>query len=114
MTGKPVYRLKNPDKWAGKPPYAGGKMTWMSPDAFLSQVPPLLHTETDKELIAKHHRRLAEGKKMKPLAIYSSGMPNGRHRATAAKALGITRIPVLVGGKEPAKYNGKLSVKGAK
>lgn len=108
------YPLKKPEKWRSDPQYDDGRMTYMSPDAFLSRVPPLLNTQTDKTLIEKHQKRMEDGKKLKPLAIYSNGKPNGRHRAIAAKAMGIARIPVLVGGKEPPKYNGKLAVKGGK
>ena len=114
MVKERAYKLKSPDKWKGKEPYKGGRMVWMSPDAYLSRVPPLLNTPSDTKLIEQKHRKLAAGEKMKPLAIYSNGMPNGRHRATAAKALGIKRVPVLVGGKEPPKFNGKLAVKGVK
>jgi len=108
------YQLKSADKWRKDPQYDDGRMTWMSPSAFLSRVPPLLDTQTDKQTIEKHQKRLEDGKKLKPLAIYANGKPNGRHRATAAEALGIKKVPVLVGGKEPPKYNGKLAVKRGK
>ena len=108
------YPLKKEAKWRKDPQYDDGKLTWMAPSAFLSRVPPLLHTVTDQELIAKHVKKLGKGKKMKPLAIYADGEPNGRHRAEAAKELGIKRVPVLVGGAAPAKYPGKLKVRKGK
>ena len=108
------YKLKDEAKWRKDPQYDDGKLAWMSPSAYLSRVPALLHTVTDQKLIAKHTKKLEKGKKMKPLAIYSDGEPNGRHRAEAAKALGIKRIPVLVGGMAPTKYPGKLKVKKGK
>ena len=107
------YPLKAKSKWADDPQYSGGKLTWMTPAAYLSRVPKL-GSKKDAALIKKHVKRIKKGKKLKPLAIYSSGNPNGRHRATAAKELGISKVPVLVGGHEPAKYDGKLAVKGKK
>jgi hypothetical protein len=106
------YPLKKEAKWRKDPQYDDGKLTWMTPSAFLSRVPPL--DEADKKLVKKHKKQLKKGEKMKPLAIYADGEPNGRHRAEAAKELGIKRVPVLVGGAAPAKYPGKLKVRKGK
>lgn len=105
-----AYHLKPEAKWRKNPQYDDGKLTWMTPQAYLSRTPPL-GSKKDSKLIAKHKKQLEKGKKMKPLAIYQDGEPNGRHRAEAAKELGIKRVPVLLGGMAPAKYPGKLKVK---
>ena len=108
------YPLKDASKWRDDPQYNDGKLTWMSPDAFLSRVPALTGTVNDKKQIKKHISKIENGKKLKPLAIYADGAPNGRHRAVAARELGVKRVPVLLGGKAPMKYPGKLAVKGRK
>jgi ParB-like chromosome segregation protein Spo0J len=39
---------------------------------------------------------MQSGKTLDPLAIYKNGKEDGRHRAIAAKELGIKQVPVLV------------------
>lgn len=106
-----TYPLKSEAKWRSDPQYDDGKLEWMAPAAYLARVPAVPGGKIDHKKIAKHKKRMENGDKLKPLAIYSNGAPNGRHRALAAAELGIKRVPVLVGGQEPAKYPGKLKVK---
>jgi hypothetical protein len=43
---------------------------------------------------------MKKGEKFDPVAIYPDGHPNGRHRAHAAKKLGIDKIPVVTWDKK--------------
>ena len=67
----------------------------MSPNEYLSDVKPLKGTRHDRHVIRHFEKQMEKGEKLDPVAIYPDGKPNGRHRAKAAKALGIDKIPVV-------------------
>lgn len=94
------YPMASRDEWYGNANYAdhGGKIVMMSPDQYLSQVRPLEIDEVSRENIddLKHH--IESGRTLDPLVIYPDGKEDGRHRANAAKELGITEVPVIVFG----------------
>lgn len=69
-------------------------LTYMSPDEFLDQTRPLKHTEENKHTIDTFEKGMKQGHKFDPLALYPDNQENGRHRATAAKRLGIKKVPV--------------------
>ncbi|CAB5219894.1 hypothetical protein UFOVP231_9 [uncultured Caudovirales phage] len=100
--GKVKYQLK-PDndsrKHAGYKD-DGGRMTWMSPDKFLDQTQKMEMDKKDKKSIKRFEKKIKKGKKLNPLAIYSSGGQDGRHRATAAKHEGISKVPVITWPKK--------------
>jgi hypothetical protein len=101
MEGEVVVETKYPieekGKWYSNEDYAkrGGKIVKMSPDEFLSQVRPLEIDEASRDNIDDLKNMMQEGRKLDPLAIYQDGKEDGRHRAIAAKELGITEIPVI-------------------
>lgn len=66
----------------------------MPPQEFLDQARPLKGTAEDKKIIQEFKKDIKKGEKLDPLALYKSGKENGRHRATAAKELGIKKVPV--------------------
>ena len=103
--GKVSYKLKPDDDDRKHAGYKddGGKMTWMSPDKFLDQTQEIQMDEDDKKSIDRFENKIEKGKKLNPLAIYPSGGQDGRHRATAAKREGITKVPVI---QWPKKANG--------
>ena len=92
-----TYPLENDNKWYGNCNYKehGGRMVMMAPDEFLSQVKPLDIEETSRENIDILKQHILTNKKLDPLVIYANGKEDGRHRAHAAKELGIKKIPVI-------------------
>jgi hypothetical protein len=76
---------------------------YMSPDEFLKRVRPLPMDEEVRDNVDDLKRHILSGKKLDPLSIYADGKEDGRHRAIAAKELGIKSVPVIVYKKEAAK-----------
>jgi hypothetical protein len=99
----PVYPIASRDEWHGEADYQdrGGQIVTMSPDEFLKNAPPLdVNDELTRENIDELKKHIQSGKKLDPLTLYKLGAENtkdsdGRHRAIAAKELGITQIPVV-------------------
>jgi hypothetical protein len=75
--------------------HSGGHMSWMSPDSFLDKAQEMRGDSDDRHAIKHFEKRIKEGDKLNPLALYPKGGQDGRHRATAAKHLGIDKIPVV-------------------
>jgi len=92
-----AYPLAPRDEWYGNCNYkdAGGRMVQMSPDAFLAAVRPLTLDDTSRENIDDLKQHIESGRTLDPLTIYADGKEDGRHRAYAAKELGIKSVPVL-------------------
>jgi ddrB-like ParB superfamily domain/Zeta toxin len=91
------YPLAPYDEWYGDRTYeaAGGKMVSMSPDEFLAQSRPMEMDETTRENVDDLKRHIEEGGTLDPLKLTSDGREDGRHRAIAAKELGIAQVPVI-------------------
>ena len=68
----------------------------MSPDQYLSKVKPLDIDDVSRDNIDDLKNHIKSGRKLDPLKIYPSGKEDGRHRAHAAKELGIKKVPVVV------------------
>lgn len=92
------YPLAPRDEWYGNCDYKnrGGKMILMSPDDFLSSVRPLQLDDVAIDNINDLKTHIEQGKTLDPLVIYANGKEDGRHRAYAAKNLGITKVPVII------------------
>jgi hypothetical protein len=84
-------------EWYGDMNYAntGGRMTTMSPDDFLRQSRPLAIDDVSRENIDLLKQHIEGGGTLDPLALYKNSLEDGRHRANAAKELGIQQVPVL-------------------
>lgn len=67
----------------------------MSPDQFLAAVRPLEIDEASRDNIDDLKRHIQSGKTLDPLHIRADGKEDGRHRAVAAKELGIKQVPVI-------------------
>jgi hypothetical protein len=91
------YPMEDKGKWWANEDFAqrGGQIVTMSPDEFLSQVRPLEVDEASRDNIDDLKNMMQSGRKLDPLAIYADGKEDGRHRATAAKELGMDTLPVL-------------------
>jgi hypothetical protein len=91
------YPLRHHNDWEEAHDYekTGGKLHYEKPDEYLDQVKPLDMDHDDKHLIHHFEKQMTKGEKLDPVAIYPDGHPNGRHRAHAAKNLGIKKIPVV-------------------
>jgi hypothetical protein len=115
---KPAMHLSYPiaprGEWYGNADFrdTGGEIVVMSPDDFLAQVRPLEVDESSRDNIEDLKRHIASGRTLDPLMIAdnvrSGGeIEDGRHRAIAAKELGIETIPVLVFGAALARNSDK-------
>jgi hypothetical protein len=100
--GGRLYPLEDRANWHENADYkkTGGKLSQMSPDAFLARAKPLDMDADDKKIVKKFKGHINSGKKVDPAAIYPEGGQNGRHHAMAAKKLGIKKIPVLTWPKK--------------
>lgn len=99
------YPIADKDEWYGDADYIqrGGEMVNMSPDEYLERVRPLEIDEESRENIDILKAHIEEGKTLDPLAIYEDGSEDGRHRAHAAKELGIKSVPVILFGEQIEK-----------
>jgi hypothetical protein len=73
----------------------GIKPRMMSPDEFLASVRPLDIDGASRDNIEDLKQHILSGRKLDPLHIRSDGKEDGRHRAVAAKELGIKLVPVI-------------------
>lgn len=95
------YPLADRDEWYSHSDYqaAGGKMVRMSPEEFLTNAKPLQIDEVSRENIDDLKNHITSGRTLDPLTLYgdTSDVRNsdGRHRAVAAKELGIKEVPVV-------------------
>lgn len=92
------YPLADHNEWYGERQYAdqGGKLIYMSPDEYLSKVRPLTLDDESLENIDLLVDHIKSGQTLDPLKIFADGKEDGRHRAYAAKKLGIEQVPVIV------------------
>lgn len=97
-----TYPLDDRSNWSENADYqkTGGKLTRMSPDAFLNKVEPFDGNKKDKKSIKKFKKQIKLGKKVDPAAIYPEGGQDGRHHVVAAKKLGIKSVPVITWPKK--------------
>jgi len=91
------YPLAPRSEWHGEANFeqTGGRMVTMSPDEFLAKAKPLTMDPESRENIDILKKHIQDGKTLDPLQLYKDGKEDGRHRAIAAKELGITEVPVI-------------------
>lgn len=89
--------MEKSDLWYSDSDYkkTGGKLVHMSPDEYLSKVRPLDIDDSSRDNIDDLKNHIESGRKLDPLKIYHNGKEDGRHRAHAAKELGIKKVPVI-------------------
>lgn len=100
--GGRIYPLRHHTDWEEAHDYekSGGKLVHMSPDQYLKRVKHLNMDHEDHHIIHHFAKQMEKGEKFDPLAIYPDNHPNGRHRAHAAKKLGIKKVPVVIWPKD--------------
>lgn len=103
---KPTYPMAPKSEWYGDANYeqTGGKIEMMSPDEFLAKARPLQVDETSRENIDDLKKHIQSGKTLDPLQFSPAGKEDGRHRAIAAKELGIDQVPVITWPKSGPKF----------
>jgi hypothetical protein len=91
------YPIAPRGEWYGDANYetTGGRMVEMTPDAYLASTRPMEIEEVARENIDDLKQHILSGRTLDPLALYANGKEDGRHRAHAAKELGIAKVPVL-------------------
>lgn len=94
-----TYPLADPDRdgWYSDQDYAarGGVLTEMPPEAFLTEVRPLVIDDVSRDNIDDLKDHIRAGRPLDPLRIRADGKEDGRHRAHACVELGIAVVPVL-------------------
>jgi len=105
--GMPMFAVKDypiagRGEWYADADYKkrGGKLIEMSPDEFLEKAKPLKVDDIARENIDDLKRHIEGGKALDPLVIYDVDKTlvrnsDGRHRAIAAKELGIKKVSVI-------------------
>jgi len=93
-----VYPMEDRDRWYSDSNYqtTGGTLVYMSPEHYLSLVRPLEIDEASQDNIDDLAKMMKRGRELDPLKIYADGEEDGRHRAHAAIAVGIKKVPVIV------------------
>lgn len=76
----------------------GGRLVGVSPSQYLAEVRPLHLDEESIENIDLLKERMQLGLGLGPLALYADGNEDGRHRAHAARELGVELLPVIAFG----------------
>jgi len=71
------------------------KLKQMKPQEFLNETDPLHIGKGDRQIIDTFKHNIKTGHHLGPLKIYNNGGQDGRHRANAAKELGIKTVPVI-------------------
>lgn len=99
---KKSYPMAKEGEWWGEGTYkqAGGRLDNMSPDEFLSRSKPLDIDDLARENIDELKSHIQSGSDLDPLTLYADDVTDvrasdGRHRAIAAKELGIDSVPVV-------------------
>lgn len=67
----------------------------MTPKEFLHEARPLNVGHHDKNIIHTFEDDIEAGHHLGPLKLYEDGKEDGRHRANAAKKLGVKKVPVV-------------------
>ena len=96
------YPMADRNEWYGDADYKarGGRMVMMTPDEYLKRVRPLDIDEGSRDNIDDLKNHILSGRTLDPLVIYEDGKEDGRHRAHAAKELGIKQVPVILFGDQ--------------
>lgn len=103
------YPIAPRSEWYGEANFeqAGGQMVEMTPEEYLSRVRPLKMDDESRENIDLLKEHIQSGKTLDPLKIFDGGKEDGRHRAMAAKELGISKVPVVLFGDQKSKIVSK-------
>ena len=91
------FVLASRDVWAMDCDYKerGARLVSVTPSEYIAAVRSLSLDEESCENIAILKARLQDGLELDPLAIYAPTKEDGRHRAYAARELGLEAVPVL-------------------
>jgi hypothetical protein len=98
----PKYPMADRGEWYGDSDYKarGGHMVSMPPEQYLKRVRPLEVDEGSRDNIDDLKNHMQSGRTLDPLVIYEDGKEDGRHRAHAAKELGMSHVPVILFGDQ--------------
>ena len=101
------YPMADRNEWYGDADYKtrGGRLVMMTPDEYLKRVRPLDIDEGSRDNIDDLKNHILSGRTLDPLVIYEDGKEDGRHRAHAAKELGIKQVPVILFGDQNLNEN---------
>jgi len=96
------YPLAPRGEWYGEGTYEsqGGRLIYVTPDEYLAKVRPLEIDDVSRDNIDDLKNHIESGRTLDPLLITKDGKEDGRHRAHAAKELGIAMVPVIAYGDQ--------------
>lgn len=102
QSGNRQYPMAPEGEWHGEGTYKkdGGRLVQVTPDEYLAAVRPLEMDTESRENVDLLKKHIEDGKKLDPLLIRANGKEDGRHRAMAAKELGIAHVPVIAYGEQ--------------
>ena len=105
------YPIAPRSEWYGNANYeaTGGHMDHMLPGEFLSRVRPLKIDDVSRDNIDDLKNHIRSGRTLDPLSIDRDGKEDGRHRAHAAKELGIKSVPVLMWPRQARAEGGNAA-----
>ncbi len=101
------YPMADKSEWYSDADYErrGGKIIFMSPDQYLRKVRPLQIDDVSRDNIDDLKNHMGIGRKLDPVKLYADGKEDGRHRAHAAKEMGIKKIPVIIFNNQVTEAN---------
>ena len=101
-----TYPIAPKSEWYGEGTYEkqGGIIKKVPTEDYIKKVKPLTLDEESRENIDLLKNHIKQGKTLDPLLIRENGKEDGRHRAYAAKELGISHVPVIDYGKHFEKH----------
>ena len=107
------YPIAPRSEWYGNANYeaTGGHIGHMSPEEFLSRVRPLKIDDVSRDNIDDLKNHIRSERTLDPLSIDHDGKEDGRHRAHAAKELGIKSVPVLMWPRQARAEGGQVTEK---
>ncbi|MGI9250259.1 MAG: hypothetical protein ACR2PR_03570 [Pseudohongiellaceae bacterium] len=95
-----AYPMADRGEWYGEADYEtrGGRLVGMTPDEFLDSAAPLEIDDVARDNIDDLKNHMESGRTIDPLTLYTGKRArdsDGRHRAIAAKELGMDTVPVV-------------------
>lgn len=97
LRGRAAYVMAGRDGWLSDCDFEarGARLAAVTPALYIAKVRPLVMDDMSRDVIDQLKERILGGLDLDPVAVYSDGSEDGRHRAHAARELGVQAIPVL-------------------
>lgn len=106
-----AYLIAPRSEWQGEANFEqnDGALVEMTPDEYLAAARPLTMDAESRENVDILKEHIQRGGTLDPLKFFNGGKEDGRHRAIAAKELGIASVPVVVFGDQKERFKSAMS-----